>query len=253
MEEILHQAHVDQDHLEVDDSGILHGRGATYTPSMRDQALWPHETNVLGIVWHYTDTRSVGAYNLSKRIAGLPAGGQRAASWHVCIDRAGTIVQSVSFKRGSWHAGGATAARFDWKASNSVNGHRLWELGAGNGHPGANNLFAGIELENVGEVRKVGTEWLGWPFSHGTKYGEPVIVPESEVVHIAQRSYHCFAIEQVNAAKRVTEALARHYSLIRENCGFSHQQIDPQNRTDPGPAWMGTHLPWLLDQVFGSK
>jgi N-acetyl-anhydromuramyl-L-alanine amidase AmpD len=245
------QAH-DDSAIELDDGGWMTGKDVGMIPSEQQQALWPGETHILGIVWHYTDTRSVGASRLAQRIAvPCPA---RAASWHVCIDRTGRIVQSVSMLRGSWHAGGATAARF--AVAGMERGHRVWSLSSptNRGQPGANSLFCGIELENVGELRLVDKEWLGWPFKRGTPSGAPIAVPEDEV-HIEGngKAHHLFTVAQHQASQRVTSALVHKYDLILDNCAFSHQQIDPQNRTDPGPVWMGLHLPEILTSVFGSK
>jgi N-acetyl-anhydromuramyl-L-alanine amidase AmpD len=245
------QAH-DDSSIELDDQGWMTGRDVSTVLSDQSQALWPGETHILGIVWHYTDTRSVGALRLAQRIA--HSGVARAASWHVCIDRAGQTVQSVSMLRGSWHAGGATAARF--AVAGMERGHRMWSMSSptNRGQPGANSLFTGIELENVGELRRVDKEWLGWPFRRGLPVGEPIIVPEDEV-HIEGngRGHHLFTVAQHQAAQRVTSALVNKYDLIWDNCAFSHAQIDPQNRTDPGPVWMGIHLPEILFAVFGSK
>jgi len=260
-QERLHVAHQPSDHLEVTDQGWLIGPGTEACPSARSSKLWVNETNILGIVWHYTDTRSATAMGLARRIMQMPGPGQRAASWHICIDRSGAIVQSISALLGSWHAGGASAARFvvdrfveDARidlASPPVK-RRIWRaVSPHTGLPGANDLFLGIELENVGEVRRHGAEWLGWPFAHGTANGEPVVVPVDEIAKHTGRFYHQFTAAQVDAAQRVTQALVGKYHLVRPNCTLSHQAIDPERRTDPGPDWMDRCLPIILDQVFG--
>lgn len=253
--ELTHRAHA-LDHLEIDDEGWMHGSGIGTSKSVRDQALGTGETHVLGIVWHYTDTRSVGAVDMAKRIAG-PVNGGRAASWHLIIDRQGYAVQSVSCLRGSWHAGGPSAARFQWQGK-LVEGHRRWIIqpAASRQFPGANSLFFGIELENVGEVRLVDGKWLGWPFKFGTQWGAPVVVPDGEVdtgvdddEDAPTRGHHIYTSDQVDTATRVTAALAHKYGLIRDNCAWTHQQIDPNNRTDPGPLWVA-ELPSILDRAF---
>lgn len=249
----LHQ-HAPSVDLQITDDGLLIGPGVVQCPSARSQALLASETHILGIVWHYTDTRSCGALNLAKRIVAYPSASERSASWHLCIDRAGNAVQSVSARRGSWHAGGAQAARFA-AAPVLIGGHRRWMLQPATSHslPGANSLFFGIELENVGEVRFVAGEWLGWPFKKGTQYGEPIVVPADEVFGPPSSAHHVYTDAQISMAERVTQALVHKYALIRENCAWSHQMIDPENRTDPGPLWMGgSALPAILDHVFGT-
>lgn len=252
MDEQNHQSH-DASVIEIDGEGWMHGEGVGCFRSDQEQALWTGETHVLGIVWHYTDTRSVGAANLARRIVrGMEH--SRAASWHVCVDRQGAIAQSVSMLRGSWHAGGATAARFG--VACMEDGHRVWGLipSSRRDRPGANSLFSGIELENVGELRLIDGEWLGWPFKRGLPSGAPIAVPEAEVhVEGNGKAHHSFTAQQVAAALRVTSALAHKYNLIKVNCEWSHQDIDPEHRTDPGPVWMGVHLPEILSSVFGSK
>lgn len=245
--EMLHQAHIaDGSPLEITDDGWLTGDHVTQYPdgeSPKRGALAPGVEHIEGIAWHWTDTRGCGAMNLAKRIA--TAGG-RAASWHALIDATGTAVQSVTTKHGAWHVGSDTAALFTRNASD-----RSWSMlspaqrGGMSGYGGNRWLF-GIELENVGEVRLVGSEWLGWPFRHDyiapgdTAPTRPAIVPATEVQpQNATHGHHRFTIPQVETARRITSTLARHYGLTRSACSWGHCEIDPQRRTDPGPLWLG--------------
>lgn len=260
----LHGSH-DDDAIEIDDAGIMHGAGVHYVPTVRTSKLATPgvegERHVEAVTWHYTDTRNAGAVNLAKRIA--KAGDSR--SCHAWIDRAGIIAQSASFERGTWHAGSATAALFkrDTLGLSPV----LWEMltpaqrGKLRGF-GANSFAAGIELENVGAVRLVpvgnGTSlWCGWPFrfDYRDKSGvlvKPAIVPADEVsARDATHGHHMFTLPQRDAAARVVGSLARRYGLTRAMCSLTHAMIDPTRREDPGPLWTGTHLPAILDAVFG--
>jgi N-acetyl-anhydromuramyl-L-alanine amidase AmpD len=251
----LHQAHAaDGPAIELDDDGILHGdRVLPYVASPKRQALAPGLEHIEGLTWHFTDTRGCGAANLQHRIA---SAGGRAASWHAVIDAAGQLAQSVPMTRGSWHAGGPTAALFVRGADGTWAALSAAQRGKMRGYS-ANSWAGGIELENVGEVRLVDGEWLGWPFARGTKWGEPEVVPGAEV-EIEQarpgRGWHRFTAAQVETARAVTAALVARYGLRREACAWGHCEIDPQRRTDPGPLWLrpGGHLETILGEVFGA-
>jgi N-acetyl-anhydromuramyl-L-alanine amidase AmpD len=248
----LHRVH-DSEGLppvEIDDVGVLHGDGVSFVPTVRTQKLATPgaegDRHVEAVVWHYTDTRNAGAVNLAKRIAmAAPEGQER--SCHLWIDRAGKIAQSASLERGTWHAGSNTAALFTrapdglWRMLTSAQRGKMrgW---------GANSFAAGIELENVGIVRHVGGQWLGWPFAFGTKHGAPVVVPADEVD--ADRGLHTFTEAQIAAATRVLAAIVHRYGLTRDACTLTHHAIDPARREDPGDLWTTVHLPKILEAVF---
>ena len=266
----LHRAHAASEAdppLEVNADGwIADGDKALIASveSPRRQTLaFDKPGNIEAIVWHWTDTRGCGAVNLAQRISTMAG---RAASWHTVIDANGIAVQSVSAKHGSWHAGGADAALFtrssggDWDPLAPAQRGRIAGYSA--------NAFAfGIELENVGEVRLVDRNgqwtWVGWPFAFGTQYGAPANVPDTEVAAIygadgrpimpvlGARSHQVFTDAQVTTARRITRALAQRYGLTRKACSLGHCQIDPQNRTDPGPLWLGSPIPPLGSQATG--
>lgn len=253
----LHAAHL-EDNIEIDDAGWMHGRDVHQIPTVRTQKLATPgaegERHVEGVVWHYTDTRNAGAVNLAKRIA---AAGQ-ARSCHLWIDRAGVVAQSASFERGTWHAGSSTAALF---RRDERTDDQPWQMltpaqrGNVRGY-GANSFAAGIELENVGEVRLVGGQWLGWPFRHDLQGSDgamvrPVVVPADEVASNGSHGWHAYTHAQASAAKRVVSALVRRYGLKRAACEWTHQRIDPTRRTDPGPLWTDGLLPSILADVFG--
>lgn len=234
-----------------DDHGWASGDNVTVfrrpgPETLKQQALAPGLANVHGVVFHYTDTRGCGAANLAKRL--LDTGNPREASWHACVDATGAITQSVSAKCGSWHAGGPSAKRFSL-----VNGE--WALAA-TGHS-ANDLFFGIELENAGQLKFVKETWCSWPFAFGTQYGAPIVVPDDEVVTEAidadgARGWHKFTDAQVASATALLASLVAAYGLSRAACSWTHAIIDPDRRVDPGPIWTGTHLPRVLDAVFGA-
>lgn len=286
--DLLHQEHA-ADRLppiEIDEAGWMHGENVTCfrkqptdapgarTETLKQQALAVGLDHIEAIVLHWTDTRGCGADALARRL--LDPANDRAASWHACIDATGHIAQSVSAKCGSWHAGGSSAALFTRQAPGEWVALEPAQRGKVRGY-GANSFAYGIELECVGEVRLVGNEWLGWPFARGTSNGTPVAVPASEVAPMGSvivngvhrdRGYHLFTSAQLGALRRVMSVLVQRYGLRRDMCALGHCQIDPDNRTDPGPIMLGRdsdgRIPkWgtalggeahaILDAIFGPK
>lgn len=248
--------------LEVDDDGWIRGPGTACTSeTLKRQSLAPGVDHIEGIVTHWTDTRGCGAMNLAKRL--LDPDNDRAASWHLVIDAQGNAVQSVSAKHGSWHAGGAQAALFQRGADGAWTPLTPAQRGQVRGY-GANSFAFGIELECAGEVRLVDGKWCGWPFAFGTKYGAPAVIPADEVTpNTATHGYHAFTAPQIETLGRVVTALVHRYGLRRDACALGHCQIDPENRTDPGPLMLGSpvpkwgatggHLKMILDSIFGAS
>lgn len=262
--------------IAIDEKGWMRGIGITAVPSLRTQPLSTSANgDIDGIVWHWTDTRGAGAVNLAKRIVKLPPPNVAAGSCHAWIGAGpDEIAQSVSTQKGSWHAAGKGSARF--KLENGV-----WKI-APSGWD-ANSWAFGVEIENIGELRrtlhpKTGKQvWAGWPFTFDPavvkKWGAPTICPEEEAyVHPknSQKAWHRYTPHQEASAERILTALAGRYALRRENCAWGHCQIDPARRTDPGPLWMGSEngdgyttaklgtrpdgiLHRILDRVFGKE
>lgn len=59
-----------------------------------------------------------------------------------------------------------------------------------------------------------------------------------------------FTPAQVTTAAQVWRAIVRQYSIPRDFAMITHQSIDPTRRDDPGPVWMGTHAPGVLDFAY---
>lgn len=227
-------------------------------PSPRSSALHRDckDGRIEGVMWHWTATGAGTSHGLAKRISKPVAEGERASSWHIAIARNGTIYQSVPLTRGSWHAGGATAFRFKRDVQQMILAgggktgfQNRWAL-AGSHGIGANQLFCGVELENVGEVRHVNGEWVGWPFKKdGAK--SPVVPPEQVTNLVEGRRYQAWAEPQVASATMFLRAFRRwrpdvHRSMLE----WGHVDVDPSRKTDPGPAWLRVELPKILDEVF---
>lgn len=227
--------------IAIDDDGWASGADVFRIASARSSSLHTRDTSgpsPVGVVWHWTATPAGTGWACARRIADPPVHGERAASWHVLITRAGEILHSVPFRRGAWHAGGATARRFSLRKDG-------WELGD-SGRVGANALMIGIELENVGEVRPADGGFRGWPFDAGAPR-----IPDDEVVAFGVRHYQGFPEAQQVAARRLLRAVVREYGIARRAASWGHRDIDPTRKRDPGPVWCDEILPPILDRVFG--
>lgn len=141
------------------------------------------------------------------------------ASAHLVIGRDGRIAQLVPFDRKAWHAG-----RSRW-----------------NDLVGLNSYSIGIELDNAGVLHRQGDDWLSWA---GRK------IPDAEVMQAAHkldgesRGWHAYSPEQLEVALEVAAALVEKYRL-KDVLG--HDDIAPERKRDPGPAFpMGSFRAQLL-------
>jgi hypothetical protein len=217
-------------------------------PTKRVTPLATPKREPYGIVWHWTATPAGSIRNAAKRVAALPKAGERAASFSIGIPQAGPLVVLAPTTLGTWAQGGATAMKFRRDGNRYV--PALESMLSGNA------IFLGVELENVGEVRMVNGKWRSWPF---TKDGKPAghVVAEEHTEEFQlpgdrMRRYELFTEHQIHLATELVRALAIAYpgSITRESCSWSHAQIDPSRKTDPGPLWMEEILPKILDEVF---
>src|SRR3990170_1029913 len=135
-------------------------------------------------------------------------------SAHLVIGREGRVVQLVPFNKCAWHCGPS-----------------LW-----NGIKGLNSRAIGIELVNAGDVERDGLgQWV--------KRGR--IIPDEDVVELQHPlDYHVhgwqkYPPEQVAATLEVAQLLFPAYNLSDL---LGHEDIHPQDRRDPGPAFP---MQWL--------
>jgi N-acetyl-anhydromuramyl-L-alanine amidase AmpD len=174
----------------------------------------------VGVVWHATGSRSrtdAGPLWLANDIA-TGAG----SSWHVLVARSGLCIQSVPFSRAAFHCRG-----------------RLSEPARGF----VNDLTLGIEMENVGPVldgrgvlnpHEPQDEWRPGKYEiHG-----------DETAEVDGVLYHQFTAAQVLAASAIVRALPQ---TVRHH--WSHSELDPGRKADPGPVWMLRHLPGILERA----
>ena len=176
-----------------------------------DGANWAESPNHRGnldapefIVMHFTAGRDAAS---SIKWLCNPAA---KASAHIVVGRNGTITQLVGFDQVAWHAGASTWA----------------------GKHGLNASSIGIELDNMGELTRVGDRYLSWFKSE---------VPANQVQHAAHAidgvaSYwHDYTELQIASALTLVDLLRQAYPTIKEVLG--HDDIAPRRKRDPGPAF----------------
>jgi N-acetylmuramoyl-L-alanine amidase len=138
------------------------------------------------------------------------------------VGRDSTITQLVPFNVVAWHAG------------KSQYQDRV----------GFNQYSIGIEIDNAGELTKVGDKFIAW---FGKEY------PPDQVANLKHRNqsglkyWHTYTENQIVNVFDICALLANTYP-IRFILG--HEEISPLRKTDPGPAFP---LDKLRDRLFNKR
>jgi N-acetylmuramoyl-L-alanine amidase len=125
----------------------------------------------------------------------------RGVCAHIVIDRDGTVYQCRPFNVTCGHAGVST-----WK-----------------GFKNLNTCSIGIELANAGDDPALASKWSKHPpmrVKH--KNGGP------------EKSWEVYPVAQLAACEAVSKALVERYKL---DDVVGHEDIAPDRKTDPGPAF----------------
>ena len=125
------------------------------------------------------------------------------ASAHLVLARDGSITQLAPFNIKTWHAGKSSWA----------------------GLTGMNQYSIGIEIDNAGELMKVGSEYIS---AFHARY------PASEVVEVKATYWHAYTQIQIERATELAQLLVSTYGL-KDVIG--HEDIAPGRKNDPGPAF----------------
>ncbi len=131
------------------------------------------------------------------------------ASAHLVIGRKGEIYQLVGFNTVAWHAGESQYG----------------------GRTGFNKYSIGIELDNAGQLKQAGTEFVSW---FGQKY------QQNEAVYATHRNeqqpswWQTYTPEQIEACRQVCDRLIKEYNI---KMILGHEEIAPGRKQDPGPAF----------------
>ncbi|MDW8323194.1 MAG: N-acetylmuramoyl-L-alanine amidase, partial [Burkholderiales bacterium] len=135
------------------------------------------------------------------------------ASAHLVIGRDGAIVQMVPFNRIAWHAG----------------------ISAWDGRRGLNAYAIGIELDNAGQMERVGSRWRA-KVSKRLYPDDEVLVAnhKHDPPGTAPSGWHEYSEVQIERALMVAQLLMERYAL-QEVLG--HDDVSPGRKMDPGPAF----------------
>jgi N-acetylmuramoyl-L-alanine amidase len=172
----------------------------TPSPNVGGPFTRPHPDT---IVIHFTD-----GHNLEAAVDTL-CDTDRKVSAHLVVGRDGALVQLVPFDQVAWHAG-----QSNWGERTQLNQHAL-----------------GIEVQNAGRLRRHNDCFVS---SLGQEY------PDYEVCEAVHRNqvdpsyWHTYPQAQLEVIEHVCRVLVETYG-IRHILG--HEEIAPQRKIDPGPAF----------------
>jgi len=215
----------------------------------------------LGIVWHWTGgrcTTPTHAPALADSIRTYDKSKDTAASWNILIAKDGRIFQSVPVGMGSWHVGkpgriGGPPVKMPdgkWDATQFAPGKLLGNINRGT---------VGVELENSGRLIMSGGKFYAWPYWKDP--ANPSFGPDANMEIVATRAVEVpddgffdeFPAAQEDAARRLLAALVVKYGWNRDVSRYGHVMFDSPRKEDPGPVWLNTVLPRILNAVFGAQ
>ncbi len=133
----------------------------------------------------------------------------RKVSAHLLVGRDGAVVQLVTFDHIAWHAGQSS-----WGQRTQFNQYSL-----------------GIEVQNAGKLEQRDGRYMS---SLGHEY------PPQEVCEAVHRNqvepslWHNYPAVQLGAVERVCRLLVETYKIHHL---FGHEEIAPDRKIDPGPAF----------------
>ena len=161
------------------------------------------------IIIHYTAmTTAEGAVKVLT--TKYPDGGN--ASAHLVIGKKGEVFQLAKFNQRTWHAGKSSY----------------------NGRKGYNSLSVGIEIDNVGWLKKM----ENGKFSRTrlqAEYDESQVVNEPHFnPNIRHRYWEKYTQEQIDVVFEICKLLRDQYGIVEI---LGHDEIAPDRKQDPGPAF----------------
>jgi len=210
--------------------------GSTYDTA----SGWP-----LAPVWHTTDM-AAPAEALARRWQ-QP---DRQASAHVIIGRNGAIYQCVPLRRVAFHVKGPG-------------------LVAGKVVDHVNHYAAGIELDNIGGLRRIvdangNPGFYAWPYYRPDVQGhadeslgpDPVLrlpAPRAQSVQLVEGRYcDAFTAAQLVAAVAALRAMRLACGWQQGHCGAGHVDYEPARKLDPWPLWRTRHQGDVIAQAFAN-
>lgn len=128
-------------------------------------------------------------------------------SAHFVVGRDGSVTQMVPCDRAAWHAG-----KSSWKGRSSCN-----------------NFAIGIEIDNPGQLTRVGDFAVSW---FGDKYPLTQCVELSTQAH-GRGWWLRYTEAQLETVRELIKALAKAYPTITDVA--AHWEISPGRKVDTGP------------------
>lgn len=154
------------------------------------------------IIIHYT----AGPFQPSLNTLTNP---RAKASAHLIVGRDGRIAQLAPFNIMTWHAG-----RSYYK-----------------GRSGFNKYSIGIEIENDGSLKKSGNVYRAW---YGATHKEEDVVKATHRNQRTAKYWHTYTQPQIELVTEICRQLVEAYDI---KYILGHEEICPQNKQDPGPAF----------------
>ena len=155
------------------------------------------------IVIHFTDGNSVAA-----ALETLCDPGKNVSA-HVVVGRDGSLTQLVPFDHIAWHAGESS-----WGARVKFNYYSL-----------------GIEVQNAGRLVRRGDSFYS---SIGTGYPAYQVCEATHRNELDPTYWHTYSVTQLEAVNEVCALLVSTYGI---NHILGHEEIAPNRKIDPGPAF----------------
>lgn len=143
------------------------------------------------------------------------------ASAHVIVDRDGSITQLVHFNEEAWHAGRSTWGK----------------------RKGLNKFSLGIEIVNSGPLTKSGNVFRSW---FGSAYNPTDVIKAIHRNQTTPKYWHVYTEEQIAVVTDLCRLFMDEYKIKHI---LGHEEIAPNRKTDPGPAFP---LDRLRKQLLGN-
>lgn len=193
----------------------------THVPTRRTSPL--QTIKPLALVQHWTasgadDTRGHrDSLALARWIADPRSDAK--ASWHVLIDRDGTVIQSASFTVGTWHVG----------KGGTVEGHVSENV---------NLCTIGLELENLGQLHPDGEGLCAWPFGARAPHVGGGAATRLVAADGSATWWHSYTAAQEASFEKLARALVTRFGWKASAFRYGHVDFDSPRKIDPGPLWL---------------
>lgn len=155
------------------------------------------------VVIHYTAAPSVAS---AVRTLTNP---RVKASAHLVVGRDGSVKQLIPFNVIAWHAGQSS-----------------WQ-----GRDGMNSYSIGIEVDNAGPLTKSGDSFRD---VYGVEYAASDVVEATHRNQTTPKFWHAYSSVQIEKIIDILELLIEVYKV---KTIVGHEEIAPNRKTDPGPAF----------------